>query len=339
MKKLFITGGLGYIGSKLAMEALGRGYSVFLYDSLLYEQDYKKILKEIESRKMGGATCQFVIGDTRNLELLEKSLIDFKPDFLFHFAELVGIHICEDNPDFTREINFEASKRVIDLGEKLGIPTIYNSTSSVYGNQKGQILLDENTPLPEPTDNYCKNKLEMEKYISDKKKTNPSFKVIMLRLATVCGLSPRMRLELMPNHFTYCAISKGVIKISEPEAFRAQIDLADMVSSYFNIMEENEWLRLLYNVGHHNLQKIQVAKVLQSMMDCKVEPVGHLGDPRNLQIDSSIFSKDFNWKPQHSFEETIEETAEWIKQNLAEIENTNFVGIINSPLERWLKMI
>lgn len=339
IKKIFITGGLGYIGSKLAAKALSKGISVFLYDSLLYGQDYRKIVSEIESKKQGNATCQYEIGDVRNTELLEKSLMEFEPDFLFHFAELVGIHICDDNPDYTREINYEFSKKVIDLGEKLKIPSIYNTTSSVYGNQKERKLLKEDAPLPEPTDNYVKYKLQMEAYVKVKKDANPDFKIIMLRLATVCGLSPRMRLELMPNHFTYCAISKGVIRISEPEAFRAQIDIGDIVDSYFAIMEKKEWPKLLYNLGHHNLQKIEVAKTIQSMFDSKVEPVGHLGDPRNLQIDSSAFYQDFNWQPKKSFESTIQETGNWIKENLQEIEDANFIGIINSPLERWLKMI
>jgi len=337
--KIFITGGLGYIGSKLAMEALSRGFSIFLYDSLLYEQDHHKILKEIESKKKGNATCQFVVGDTRNVELLEKSLNDFKPDFLFHFAELVGIHICDDNPDYTKDINFESSKKVIDLAEKLNIPVIYNSTSSVYGNQKERTLLSEDATLPEPTDNYCKYKLLMEQYIGEKLKKNPLLKIIVLRLATVCGLSPRMRLELMPNHFTYCAVSKGLIKISEPEAYRAQIDIDDIMDSYFAIMKEDRWPKLLYNLGHHNLQKIEVAKIVQSIVRSQVEPTAHLGDPRNLQIDSSAFYKDFSWKPKKSFEDTIRETTNWIKKNLQEIEETNFVGIINSPLERWLKML
>ena len=321
------------------MEALARGFSVFLYDSLLYGQDHYKILREIRSKEKDGATCQFAIGDIRNTDLLEQYLSDFRPNFLFHLAELVGIYICDNNPTDTKEINFEASKKVIDLGEKLNIPIIYNSTSSVYGNQKKRIVLDEDAQLPEPTDNYCKYKLEMERYISYKKKTNPNFKIIILRLATVCGLSPRMRLELLPNHFIYCAISKGFIKISEPEAFRAQADIEDIVDSYFSITEKVDWPRYLYNLGHHNLQKIQVAKMIQSVVDCKLEYVDHAGDLRNLQINSSAFYKDFNWKPKYSFEETIGKTSKWIKDNLSDIENSKFAGIINTPLDQWLKMI
>ncbi|OHA91143.1 MAG: hypothetical protein A2758_01545 [Candidatus Zambryskibacteria bacterium RIFCSPHIGHO2_01_FULL_49_18] len=251
----------------------------------------------------------------------------------------MGIHICDDNPDYTREINFEFSKKVVEFGERLDIPTIYNSTSSVYGNQKNRALLKEDTPLPEPTDNYVKYKLLMEKHIKELSKKNPKFRIIVLRPATVCGLSPRMRLELLPNHFTYCAISKGVIKISEPKAYRAQIDIDDLVDSYFAIINKSEWPKLLYNLGHHNLKKSEVAKVIQSIFDSKTEPVGNLGDPRNLQIDSSAFYKNFDWQPKKSFEDTVKETGGWIKNNLPEIEGSNFSGIINSPIERWLKML
>lgn len=305
----------------------------------MYKQDYGKILKEIEGKKKNGATCQFVLGDIRNTPLLEQSLLDFQPNFLFHFAELVGIYICDNNPEYTREINFEASTKVIDLGEKLNIPTIYNSTSSVYGNRKENVILDEHVMLPEPIDNYCKNKLEMEKYIANKKKRNPDFKVIMLRLATIYGLSPRIRLELLPNHFTYCAVAKGSIKISEPEAFRAQIDIDDVVDAYFAIMGKELWPKVLYNVGHYNLQKIQIAKIVQSIVDCKIEFTDHMGDLRNLQIDSSTFNNDFDWKPERNLEDTIVKITKWIKDNLSSIEGSKFVGLINTPLDQWLKMI
>ena len=199
MPKIFITGGLGYLGSYLAKEALAKGYSVMLYDALIYEQDYRKILKEIESTKKPKAKLEYVIGDTRNTELLKKSIENFRPDFLFHLAELSSVWACNHNPAFTKDINYEASKGVIDIGERLKIPIIYNSTSSLYGNQKEMRLLDEKTTLPVPTDNYCKYKLKMEKYIKDRVKNNPKFKIIMLRPATVCGISPRMRMELLPN--------------------------------------------------------------------------------------------------------------------------------------------
>lgn len=338
-KKIFITGGFGFIGSKLAQEALKRGYSVFLYDSLAYKQDYRKIIKEIESKKKKDTKLVWVIGDTRNTELLEESLKKFKPDFLFHFAEIVGIYACENNPKHTEEINFKASSEVIKIAEKFNIPTIYNSTSSLYGNQKTSKLLKENSPFPEFTDNYCKNKSKMEEYIIDKIKSNPKYKIIVLRPATIWGVAPRMRIELLPNHFTYCAISKGNIKVSEPGSYRAEMDIDDIVASYFVIIGANKWKKRFYNVGSDNLSKMEVAKKIKSIIGCEIELIGNMGDTRNLRIDSANFYKDFKWKPKYSFEETVKKTEKWIRENLKEIGRNNFDGIINSPLDQWRKII
>ncbi len=338
MQKIFITGGLGYIGSQLAKEALTKGLSVMLYDSLIYEQDYKKIIKEIETGKNSKSELQYVIGDTRNLELLKKTLEDFKPDFLFHFAELSSVWACNHNPNYTRDLNYEASKRVIDLAEKLEIPIIYNSTSSLYGNQKEMKLMGENDPLPKSTDNYCKYKLQMESYIKNKVKKNPKFRIIILRPATVCGISPRMRIELLPNHFTYCAVSQGLIRISELNAFRAAVDIRDITSGYFAIMKKDKWPRLIYNIGKHNFSKKQFGEAVQKVVKCRIVSQSDVGDMRNLQITSKSFEKDFDWKPKYSLESTIKTLEKWLNKNLIEIERNNFAGILNMSLELWTKL-
>jgi nucleoside-diphosphate-sugar epimerase len=338
-KKIFITGGFGFIGSKLAVEATKRGYSVFLYDSLIYKQNYRKILKEIESVKAKNASLEWTIGDTRNTDLLRESLKKFKPDFLFHFAELVGIYVCDSNSKHTEEINYTASKKVIDIAEELNIPIVYNSTSSLYGNQKTSKLLKENSPLPHFTDNYCKNKLKMEEYINKKIKSNPKFKILVLRPATIWGVAPRMRIELLPNHFAYCAISKGKIKVAQPNSYRAEMDIDDIVNSYFAIIKKNEWKKHFYNLGNHNLSKIEVAEIVKSVIPCNIEIVGDMGDVRNLRIDSTSFYEDFDWKPKYSFENTTKKVKTWLTKNLKEVEKTNFDGIINSPLDQWLKII
>lgn len=339
MKKIFITGGLGYLGTQLAKTALKAGYDVYLYDSLIYEQDYKKVFDNVISEKTQPAKCELIIGDTRNLSLLENSLIAAKPDFLFHFAELGSVYAADHNPEYAHDINFEASKKVIDLAERLSIPTIYNSTSNLYGNQANAKILDESAPLPTPTDSYCKYKLEMEKYINDKVKKNPKFKIVVLRPAIVCGPSPRMRLELLPNHFTYCALAKGLLKITEPNSYRPAIDVDDLVGAYFAIMNKKVWPRLIYNIGHHNLSKIQFGSAIQSIIPCEIGSIGDLGNLRNLQIDSTLFFKDFDFKPINSIEDTIKKMKKWLDLHHSEIEKNNFAGIINMSLEQWKKII
>lgn len=337
--KFFITGGLGYIGSAFAKEALKKGYDVALYDSLIYEQSPNKIIKEILSTQKRGTTAKLIIGDTRNLELLKKSIKDFQPTFILHLAELSSVYSCNHNPPHTEDINYNASKKVIDLCEKLKLPVIYNSTSSLYGNQPKMKLMIENDPLPKPTDNYCKYKLMMEKYIKRKVKKNPNFKIIVFRPATVYGVAPRMRLELLPNHFTYLAIAKGILRISELNAYRAIIDIQDLVNGYFKVIDKNSWKKLIYNIGHYNMSKKDFATGIQSVVKCKLGTMTDIGDLRNLQTDNSLFNREFNFKPKIAYTETIKDVAKWIRQNLSEIEKSDFAGIINMSLEKWRQII
>lgn len=337
--KFFVTGGLGYIGSAFAKEALKKGFDVVLYDSLLYEQDHRRIMKEILSTHIENATAKLIIGDTRNIELLEKSIKESGATFILHLAELSSVYSCNHNPPYTADNNYNASKRVIDLCEKLKLPVIYNSSSSLYGNQPKMKLMTEKDPLPAPTDNYCKYKIMMEDHIKKIVKKNPDFKIIVFRPATVCGPAPRMRLELLPNHFTYLAIAKGVLRISELNACRAAIDINDLVDGYFAVIEKGYWKKLIYNIGHHNMSKKDFATGIQSVIKCELGKMTDLGDLRNLQTDNSLFNKEFDFKPKIAYVDTIKNVALWIRKNLSQIERNNFAGIINMSLAKWKEII
>lgn len=337
--RIFITGGLGYIGSAFAKEALKKNHDIMLYDSLMYEQNYKEIMTDIISTKSINSSLELIIGDTRNIELLERKIKEFKPDYVLHMAELSSVYMCNHNPPFTEDINYIASKKVIDVCEKLNIPTLYNSTSSLYGNQKKMELMNEKKTLPMPTDNYCKYKLKMEDYIKEKVAKNKNFRIIIFRPATVCGVSPRMRMELLPNHFTYCAIAKGMIKISEPESYRAAINIQDMLEAYFAVMEKANWNALIYNIGHYNLSKKEFAEGIQGVVKSKIISIPSLGDLRNLQIDCSLFNKEFHFQPSISYTKTIEEIANWIQKNMIKMEKNKFAGILNMSVDHFIKTI
>jgi nucleoside-diphosphate-sugar epimerase len=334
-QRFFITGGMGYIGSVFAGEALKKGHAVCLYDSLIYEQSRTRMLKEIKGVGAGKSDLKIVIGDTRNKDLLRSSLQAFKPDYVLHFAELSSVYACNHNPAFTEDINFNASKQVIDICEDLDIPVLYNSTSSVYGTQKEFKLLTEKDPVPEPTDYYCRFKLKMEEYIKEKKEKNPGFKIIVFRPATVFGLSPRFRIELLPNHFTYLGISKKMIRVSGLNAYRAAIDIDELVKGYFRAIEKGKWKHLIYNIGHHNYSKKDFASGIQKVIKCKIGSAPDIGDLRNLQMDCSLFNNEFGFHPHTSYIESIRKVSKWIRDNLETIEDNNFAELLNMPLDRW----
>ena len=334
-ERIFITGGMGYLGTQFAKEALKKGYDVCLYDNLMYEQNIPRILGEIFENKKTTPALKVIIGDTRNRELLKSSLEDFKPTYVLHFGELSSVYACNHNPIFTENINFKASQQVLDICEELGLPVLYNSSSSVYGTQKESRLMKEKDALPHPTDYYCRFKLQMEDYIKEKVKKNPNFKIIVFRPATVFGLSPRLRIELLPNHFTYLAISRNLIKVSELNAYRAAIDIDELIQGYFKVIEKGKWKDLIYNIGHHNITKREFAEGVQKVVRCKIGDAPDIGDLRNLQIDCSKFDKEFDFHPNISYEKSIKKIALGIKANLENLENTNFAEVLNMPLANW----
>lgn len=295
------------MGSALARESLKKGYEVCLYDSLKYEQDANEILKKIGSTEL-------IIGDTRNKELLANSLKRFKPDFVVHFAELSGVYVCNHNPILTENINYKASKGVIDVCEKLKIKVLYNSSSSVYGD----------------TDNYVKFKLKMEEYVKGKN-------VIVFRPATVFGLSPRMRMELLLNHFTYMAL-KGKITISRPDDYRAAIDIDDLITGYLKVLEKGKWDKQIYNIGHFNFSKLQFAQRIAEVIPCEIAITDKIYDTRSLQIDCSDFNKEFDFEPVIPYGGTIKKVSGWLRENLDILEKTDFTGNLNVPFAEWKRI-
>ena len=337
-ERFFITGGMGYIGSSFAREALKKGHDVCLYDSLIYEQDRTRMINEITAEKKAGAEFNVIIGDTRNTELLESSVKNFKPTYLMHWGDLSSVYSCNHNPTLTEDVCYTASKNIVDLCEKMGIKMFFNSSSSVYGVQKENKLMTEKDAVPSPTDNYTKFKLKMEDYIKQKVKKNKNFKIIVFRPATIFGTSPRFRIELLPNHFTYMAIANKLINVSDLNAYRAALDIVELIQGYFKVIEKGVWKNLIYNIGHHNISKVEFALGIQKVTGCKIGVVPDMGDLRNLQIDCNLFNKEFDFETKISYEESIKSVADFIEKNLEKIKKTNFSEMLNMPLANWLKI-
>jgi nucleoside-diphosphate-sugar epimerase len=339
-ERFFITGGMGYIGTQFAKVALKRGDIVCLYDALIYEQDVTRILNEIKKNLSQDESnnLKLIIGDTRNVDLLERSILDFKPSYLMHWGDLSSVYSCNHNPIYTEQISVIASNLVANLCEKHSIPLFYNSSSSIYGVQKENKLMKENDIIPKPTDQYTAVKLEMEKILIKKIKINPNFKVIIFRPATVFGVSPRFRIELLPNHFTYVSMSTRNIKVADLNAYRAAIDIDDLISAYFKVIEVGSWKNSIYNIGSHNMSKLEYAVGIQKVIDTKITTIEDFGDLRNLQIDSNLFMNEFNFIPKYSYHETILKIKKWLDLYKSEIEKNNFVELLNMPLNNWNKL-
>ena len=104
------------------------------------------------------------------------------------------------------------------------------------------------------------------------------------------------------------------------------------------MIEKGKWKHLIYNIGHHNINKNEFAKGIQNVVKCDIGMAPDIGDLRNLQINCSRFNKEFDFHPNISYEKSIKKVAKWIEENLHTLHQTNFAEFLNMPLANWHKI-
>jgi len=288
-KKILVTGGAGYIGSVLVPELLGLGHDVAVIDNFRYDQKSLSNLGEKDNLKV-------IRGDARDEKLIEDNIDGV--DFIFPLAGLVGAPICKKYPEEARETNLEAIKLLIRLRNKDSQKIIFPNTNSGYGYmEEGTSYCDETSPL-HPVSLYGRLKVDAEKALLEDEET------ITLRLATVFGMSPRMRLDLLVNNFVFTAVKEGKLEIFEPYAKRNYIHVRDVVKAFIHAMDNFEKMKEEpYNVGlsNANLNKQELCEEIKKQVSEFEYTVGEGEDPdkrnyivSNEKIEATGFKPDFS---------------------------------------------
>jgi nucleoside-diphosphate-sugar epimerase len=245
-KRVLVTGGAGYIGSILCEHLLQAGYEVTVLDILLFGQE--SLLHFCYRPEF-----DFVRGDARD-EAVLKPLVA-KADIIIPLAALVGAPACARDPGMAESLNLGAIRSLIRLRGKDQL-IVYPVTNSGYGTKSGDVYCTEETPL-EPISLYGRTKVDAEAALLAEPNT------ITLRLATVFGLSPRMRLDLLVNHFTYAAVTDGYLVIFEKDFKRNFIHIRDVADAFLHAMKHPEKMTgRPFNVGLDaaNLSKAELAQ-------------------------------------------------------------------------------
>ncbi|MDD5253966.1 MAG: NAD(P)-dependent oxidoreductase [Candidatus Nanoarchaeia archaeon] len=340
MIKILITGGAGYIGSLLYLRLKNLGYDPIIYDNLMYKQKTLErinlILKErISVKEVLAADLKYinkidyVHGDIRDEEKLSNLFRENNFEFVFHFAEIVGYFACEDKKEESYDVAVNGTRIIAKLCKEYNSKLIYNSSSSIYGFSPSEKDLDEEHEIKEIKDQYSKNKLECEKII---KEVDPDY--VILRPATLGGLSLRLRPELLPNHFSYMGWLKRNISVSDSGHYRSVMDAKDLIEAYIIII--SNFKKGIYNLGSLNLTKKEIVNIIKKMFDnVNIKMVENRGDVRNLKIDSSKFEKTFNFKSDKSFEEIILPVID-LFETKGDIIKPEFLNI---SMEEWKKLI
>ncbi|OGV65312.1 MAG: hypothetical protein A2283_05865 [Lentisphaerae bacterium RIFOXYA12_FULL_48_11] len=250
--KILVTGGAGYLGSIMVPMLLEKGNKVIVVDNFLYNQTS---LLDCCNRK----ELQIIRGDVRNQALMSDAMRDI--DVIFPLACLVGAPLCEKMPLEAKSINYDAIKMILELRSKSQL-IIFPTTNSGYGvGQKG-LHCTEETPL-NPISLYGKLKVQIENELL------ASGNAISLRLATVFGISPRMRIDLLVNDFTYRALYDRFLVLFEARFMRNYIHVRDVASAFVHCLENFRTMKdNPYNVGlsSANLSKWQLCEEIKKQL-------------------------------------------------------------------------
>ena len=247
--RVLVTGGAGYLGSILCESLLAAGHSVTVLDSLIYNQ--QSLFHLCANRHF-----DFVRGDARD----ERVLADLLPraDIIIPLAAIVGAPACDRDPSAASGVNLDAIRLLLGARSEQQL-IIYPTTNSGYGTKSGDTFCTEDTPL-EPVSLYGRTKVEAEALLLDAPQT------ITLRLATVFGMSPRMRLDLLVNHFVWAAVTDRYLVVFEKDFKRNYIHIRDVAACFLHAIENaGAMIGRAFNVGldDANLSKAELAEKVQ----------------------------------------------------------------------------
>ena len=291
--KIFITGGAGYVGSKLVPELLQYGHKITVLDLMIYGEnvlDSHKNLKKIK-------------GDIRDISLIEKNLEDH--DAVIHLACISNDPSYELNPKLGKSINFDAFEPFVKLCVKKNIHRfIYASSSSVYGI-KTEKNVTEDMSL-EPLTDYSKFKGDCEKILNRYK--SEDFIVTTIRPSTVCGYAKRQRLDLVVNILTNHAFHNKVIKVFGGNQLRPNIHINDMVESYKVVLEANpkKINGEIFNVGFKNQTVNELANDVKEIIGSDVKIINTKSDDnRSYHVSSLKIKEILNFEPKFSVKDAV----------------------------------
>ena len=316
MRKILVTGGLGYVGCVLVQELLKQGYLVNVIDLGIYGINLNK-----------NRNLKIFIGDIRDQKLFQESVKDC--DTVIHLACISNDPSFDLNPELGKSINLDAFRPIVEISKKEGVSRfVYASSSSVYGI-KDEENVDETFSL-EPLTDYSKYKAECEKILNEYQ--FPNFTTTILRPATVCGYSPRQRFDLVVNILTNLAYNRGSITVFGGTQLRPNIHIKDMVNAYLQIIEtaEHKINGQIFNVGFQNMPVLQIANLVRNSFKSNINiSVEETDDNRSYHISSKKIENQLNFKIKYTVDDAIKEIIESFEKNKFKnsLENENYFNI------------
>ena len=293
MKKIFITGGAGYVGSKLVPKLLELDYEVTVLDLMIYGEN---VLDDHERLKK-------VKGDIRNKKLLKETIPGH--DIVLHLACISNDPSFELNPSLGKSINFDAFEPLVKISVESKVSRfIYASSSSVYGIKKEKNVTED--MKLEPLTDYSKFKADCEKILNSYK--SEDFITTTIRPSTVCGYAKRQRLDLVVNILTNHAYHNREIKVFGGDQLRPNVHINDMVNSYLILLDapSKKINGEIFNVGFKNQTVNELANDVKEVIGQDVKIIKTKSDDnRSYHVSSEKIKQILGFETKYTVKDAV----------------------------------
>ena len=316
MKKIFIPGGAGYVGTVLTETLLKLNYKVTVYDLFIYG-DHIKDHQNLEKIK----------GDIRDLKKITNCIKDH--DIIIHLACISNDPSYDLNPKLSKSINYDCFENFVKAAKENGIERfIYASSSSVYGIKKEKNVYED--MKLEPLTDYSVYKVMCENILN--KYSSENFVTINARPSTVCGFSKRQRFDLVVNILTNQAYHTRKIKVFGGDQLRPNIHIKDMCQAYVDLINAEPSLvnREAFNIGFENFSVLEIANIVKKNIDHNIilEKVSS-DDIRSYHVSSEKIKSAINFQAKYDIDSAVRDLKKAFENNFFKdpLSNEEFFNI------------
>lgn len=310
MSHVCIPGGAGYVGAVLVPKLLGRGHRVTVLDNYQFGRECFDTIR-------GAAGLREVEGDVRDRAAVQRALEGC--DAVIHLACVSNDPSYELDPEMSKSINYDCFPMFIEEAKRAGVRRfIYASSSSVYGVSEVPDVREDH-PLLALTD-YSKYKALCEPLVLAE--TSENFTTLVLRPATVCGASPRMRFDLSVNIMTNLAINNRRITVFGGTQHRPNIHIEDVTDLYAQLLMEpaSRINGKIYNAGFQNRTIADIAQIARDVVSREMPELGPIeivttatDDNRSYRVNSDKIAAELGFRPRHTIEDAVRDICDWYR--------------------------